>query len=75
MDSPQPAVMCFCMFVSEREGVKTERSVCFCVNGGNGGCVVPSARALAAADSHGQSRGAIVSSQEGLFCFSLMTLC
>lgn len=56
------------MFASEREGVKTEKSLCFFfyVNGGNGGCVVPSARALAVSDSHGQSRGAIMNSQEGL---------
>lgn len=59
------------MFASEREGVKTEKSLCcffvfFYVNGGNGGCVVPSARALAVSDSHGQSRGAIMNSQEGL---------
>lgn len=49
----------------------------FYVNGGNGGCVVPSARALAVSDSHGQSRGAIMNSQEGLCHWALPddTLC
>lgn len=33
-----------------------EKSGCFCVNGGNGGCVVPSIHALAGPGGHGQSR-------------------
>lgn len=41
--------------------------MCFCVNGGNDGCVVPSSRALAVPGDHGQSRGTIMDSQEGLF--------
>lgn len=76
--SPQTTAVWFCMFVSEREDVKrTEKSMCFCVNSGNGGCVVPSACALAVPDSHGQSRGAIMNSQEGLFRRALPndTLC
>lgn len=57
-----------CLFVSKREGVKTGRkkkSMCFCVYSGNGGLTAPSVRALAVPGSHGQSRGAIMDSQDG----------
>lgn len=39
--------------------------MCFCVYSCNGGLTAPGVRALAAPGSHGQSRGAIMDSQEG----------
>jgi len=50
----------------------TEKGMCICVNGGNGVCVEPSFGALAVLGGHGQSRGTIMSSQEGLFHRALL---
>lgn len=56
-------------------GCEPEKNMCFC--GCDGSCVVPGACIFAPPDSHGQSRGAIMNSQEGLFHWVLSadTLC